>query len=126
MILDPRNKSGNVDPNPNGWFVIIEPKEQVNKPEQTGIKGFSMMAFKSGKGHEIDFPMITRNKKLKKLNCKNGEVFLSHRDATPKKTISFFFNGHLDYMKKGVKRFNATFLTATQPTGWESISERKR
>merc|ERR1712035_114236 len=91
MILDPRNKSGNVDPNPNGWFVIIEPKEQVNKPEQTGIKGFSMMAFKSSKGHEIDFPMITRNKKLKKLNCKNGEVFLFTQGRHPKENYQLLF-----------------------------------
>ena len=27
-----------VDPDPNGWFVVIEPKEDSNKPNQIKIK----------------------------------------------------------------------------------------
>merc|ERR1712122_11912 len=109
LILDPRNKSGTVFSEPNGWLVIIEPKELAGKAVKPTIKGFSMMATK-GKEDGVYFPMISRNKKLKQLECERGETFLSHRDASEKKSISFFFKGHLDYMKKGLKRFKATIL----------------
>eukprot|EP00088_Acartia_fossae_P015428 TRINITY_DN1844_c0_g1_i1.p1 TRINITY_DN1844_c0_g1~~TRINITY_DN1844_c0_g1_i1.p1 ORF type:complete len:183 (-),score=53.94 TRINITY_DN1844_c0_g1_i1:75-623(-) len=116
QLMDPKNISGMVEDKANGWFVVIQPIKNEDKPEQITIKGFSLKVVGESDtpGHDaVEFPLIHRNHRLKKLNnCYGGEVMLAHRDAKLKKRISFFFSGHEDYVTSNKQMFEATILSS--------------
>jgi len=112
QLVDFENVSGYVDGSTNGWFVVIEPIENLDKPEQIEIKGFSIQVVgESENGHDlVEFPLLHKNQRVKKLDCYDETIMLSHKDATPKKRISFFFKGHPDYLTSNKKLFKVTIL----------------
>nr|ALS04542.1 hypothetical protein [Acartia pacifica] len=109
LLADHRNATGMVDYKTNGWFVVIEPKEDLDKPELIKIKGFALKVMTDD---IVEFPHIHRNKRLKKLDCYNGEIMLSHRDASEKKRVSFFFLGYPDYLTSKKTMFQATIVSS--------------
>ena len=107
MLIDPKNKTGKVDPRPNGNFVVILPKTKDIK-----IKGFTVRV-KAGAvkgGQEPQFTMIHRNHKLRKMDCSGGQLYLTHKDASEKDSVSFFFRHRPDYAAKGLELFEATIV----------------
>jgi len=106
-LIDPLNKTGKVDPRPNGNFVVIKPKSKDIK-----IKGFTVRVMDEALagGPEPQFTMIHRNHKLKKMNCAGNQQFLTHKDASDKDSVSFFFRHHVDYVSKGKQLFEATIV----------------
>eukprot|EP00088_Acartia_fossae_P071545 TRINITY_DN983_c0_g1_i1.p1 TRINITY_DN983_c0_g1~~TRINITY_DN983_c0_g1_i1.p1 ORF type:complete len:182 (-),score=14.14 TRINITY_DN983_c0_g1_i1:77-622(-) len=113
-LLDPRNRTGTVDPRPNGVFFIIQPKN-VPGGRSKEIKGFAVEVNRAHtRGFDpVTFPLINRNRKLKQMECFDGAQFLAHRDASPKRRISFFVANNLDYKthaQRGIMRFRATVL----------------
>merc|ERR1712168_522025 len=112
LLLDPRNTTGRVDPRPNGLFGIVRAKALPNQPFPKTIRGFAVQAMPTrAPGHDaIEFSMINRNLKLKRLHCPRGEKMLAHRNANLKYRVSFFVKNNLDYERRGLQRFRATIV----------------
>merc|ERR1711915_779226 len=109
-IMDLDNIAGMSNENANGWLVVITPI--TNK---VTIKGFAVQADSS-----IYFPVIKMNTKLKKLKCNGEKNMLSHKDAKPKDSVSFFFRYNSSYLKNGLQLFEATILDSYGKY-WENV-----